>query len=62
MTTYDRLPLTVLSGFLGAGRTTREGLRAVIVNDMSEVDMSEVDMDAALVRGSEAALFDLERA
>jgi len=61
----NKLPVTVLSGFLGAGKTSllnhvlhnKEGKKvAVIVNDMSEVniDAQSVERENVLSRVTDA--------
>lgn len=65
----QRLPVTVLSGFLGAGKTTvlshvlnnREGKKvAVIVNDMSEINIdSEIVRNEITLNRSEEKLVEM---
>ena len=67
--TSTRLPVTVLSGFLGAGKTTvlshilnnRENKKvAVIVNDMSEINIdSEIIQNEVSLNRSEEKLIEM---
>ena len=67
--TSNRLPVTVLSGFLGAGKTTilshilnnRENKKvAVIVNDMSEINIdSEIIQNEVSLNHSEEKLIEV---
>ena len=68
-TRQNRLPVTVLSGFLGAGKTTilshilnnRENKKvAVIVNDMSEINIdSEILRSEVSLNRSEEKLVEM---
>ena len=68
-TASNKLPVTVLSGFLGAGKTTvlshilnnREDKKvAVIVNDMSEINIdSEIIQNEVSLNRSEEKLIEM---